>query len=168
MMNRQVLADKTKRREKDARLKQQANSARRKKDTKMLSDMATEVAETTTVDRTNKTSRKKRNIPEYLPEDILAMESHIDLPITLANSNEDQQNPNYRNRNIFFQDEKAPKDIKRGSKKIRVLRKENKLLPPKASAQSRYVRESWLKGRPGKRGEATLERRKYNTPFLVR
>ena len=149
-------------------MKQQADSVRRKKDRKTLSAIETEVEKAATADKLHRTGRNKRNIPEYLPEDILAMESHIDLPITLSSSNEDQQKSNYRNRNIFFHDEKAPKDVKRGSKKIRVLRKENDLLPPKASAQSRYIRESWLKGRPGKRGEVTFERRKYSTPFLVK
>ena len=119
-------------------------------------------------ERVTNRNRKKQQIPEYLPDEILAMEPQLELPADSSALNENVHQRDRRARNIHFRDEKAPKDLKYGSTKVRVLSENNKLLPPKANAQSRRIRESWLEGRPGKRGQAMFERQTISKPFLVK
>ena len=153
-------------------MKEQADSTRRKRKSDILShiddESSTKFEKTTIADEALMIRRKKRHIPEYVPDEILEMETPLEIPAILLSSPGGKHDSQLRNDIIYFQEEKAPRDIKRGSVKVRVLNEENMLLPPKAKPQSRHVRESWLKGRPGKRGEATFERRSINRPFLVK
>ena len=167
-----MAAEKVRRREKDARLKQQASFARRKEKPNALSpvnsQLPTGTEGTAITDGSPMTNRKKRHIPEYLPEEILAMEPSLEVSTALTALNGDERESQRRKRNIYFPDEKKAKDVKRGSLKVRVLNNENELLPPKANPQSRHIRETWLRGRPGKRGETMFERRSINKSFHVK
>ena len=128
----------------------------------------TSTEKTTIADEALTARRKKRHIPEYLPDEILEMEPPLEVSANFAASHADKRKSQHRNDIVYFQEKKGPKDIKRGSVKVRVLKEENDLLPPKAKSQSRHIRESWLKGRPGRRGEAMFERRSIKQSFLVK
>ena len=65
-------------------------------------------------------------------------------------------------------DDGPPKDRKVGTVTVSVLPKANDLLPPKASGESRKLREHWLAGKRkvGKKGAVAVERRSFGGGFV--
>lgn len=65
-------------------------------------------------------------------------------------------------------DNEPPKDRKVGTVTVSVLPKANDLLPPKATAESRKLREHWLAGKRkvGRKGAVAVERRSFGGGFV--
>lgn len=103
-------------------------------------------------------------LPALLPDDILAAEPAV-RPATPPLAQEPTKEHKPRKHLFVETDPKAPKDIKRGPVKVRVLEGGRQTLPPKASKESRNLRELWLGGRQGRNVAAVMERRKVGFGF---
>lgn len=156
---------KSKRRERDARLKEQAKAA--KKDTKApkVSQVKT-LIEGEAVDQDKAptseqppqaTHKKNHSLPTLLPDHILADEPTIGPPIPIPTPTNKASTPTKPKKKLLNLEQKPPKDVRNGRLKIRVLQEISDMLPPKASQQGRALREAWLMGR---RGGSGVERRK--------
>ena len=109
----------------------------------------------------------RRPLPALLPDDILAADP-VTRSLTPPLDQKHAEKPK-RKKHIFVETApKPPKDIKRGPVKIRVLEGGRQNLPPKASKESRNMKESWLVGRRGRNGAAVMERRKIGLGFTRR
>ncbi|KAJ9639457.1 hypothetical protein H2199_006490 [Coniosporium tulheliwenetii] len=115
------------------------------------------------------------NLPALLPDALLAAAPEVRPPTPPPPSATQAVAKKPKQHHRFLDaDEKPQKDLKRGPVNVRVLQQTNKLLAPKASANSRNLREAWLKGRTGLgRGSgkgmvgAKMERRAKKGGFLV-
>jgi len=100
-------------------------------------------------------------LPALLPDDILAAEPPVrpptPPPIALAVISKKQR--------FTDTDPRPPKDIKKGSIKVRVLEDNKSVLPPRASKVSKNLKESWLAGERGRK-KAVSRRRKTGIGFL--
>ena len=106
-----------------------------------------------------------RALPLLLPDEILAAQPVIPAPRRpFANSKVAIS----QKRKFFDLESKPPKDIKRGDVIIRVLQDKRSALPPKSSELSKSLRESWLNGRRGFKGEIMVPRRKLGGGFVRR
>ena len=164
---------KIKRKERDSRLKMQAKSA--KKYTKLQGesrakspDLENTLPEATTSANIQKPGAKakvsaKAPLPALLPDEILAAEPFVRPPTPPPSTNKTAVN---KKQKFFDVDSRPPKDIKRGNLKIRVLPEEWSSLPPKASQTSKALRESWLTGRQGFKGNVIVPRRKLGSRFV--
>ena len=110
----------------------------------------------------------KTPLPLLLPEEILAAQPVVHAPTstfpTFPNSKVDIS----QKRKFLDLKSKPPKDIKRGGVTIRVLQDNRSILPPKSSQASKTLRESWLSGRRGFKGEIGVPRRKLGGGFIRR
>ena len=107
----------------------------------------------------------KRSLPLLLPEEILAAQPVIPAPKPpFSNSKVAIR----QKRKFLDLESKPPKDIKRGDVTIRVLQDKRSVLPPKSSQFSKSLRESWLTGRRGFKGEIGVPRRKLGGGFVRR
>ena len=165
-------AGQTKREQHNARLEAQAKSSKKKRKLSSVSgsdeDNSGGVDETfpEAGDETTSTRKisRKRALPDRLPDDILASEPTITLPPMILDT--DQQSKKHKR---FLDTElKAPKDVKVGKKRIRVLPSEEKALAPKSNARSKVIREAWLAGRRGAKGEYVVPRKQTRRGFLVK
>ena len=106
--DRQAAVEKTRRRERDARLKEQADSTRRKRKSDILShiddESSTKFEKTTIADEALMIRRKKRHIPEYVPDEILEMETPLEIPAILLSSPGGKHDSQLRNDIIYFQE----------------------------------------------------------------
>ena len=112
----------------------------------------------------SQTSRKTP-LPLLLPEEILAAQPVVrapKLPFPKSKVAISQK------RKFLELESKPPKDIKRGDVTIRVLQDNRSILPPKSSQLSKTLRESWLMGRKGFKGEIGVPRRKLGAGFVRR
>lgn len=113
----------------------------------------------------NSRTSGKTPLPLLLPEEILAAQPVVRAPTpTLPNSKVAVS----QKRKFLDLESKPPKDIKRGGVTIRVLQDNRSILPPKSSQVSQTLRESWLSGRRGFKGEIAVPRRKLGGGFVRR
>ena len=194
MERRQKEEKKHKRREHDRRLRQQAKSAKDPKyndkpstedrRTKASSaknaeaDGQTPVGGSTSTGKfpsiisdegwrppANSRTSGKTPLPLLLPEEILAAQPVVRAPTsTLPNSKVAVS----QKRKFLDLESKPPKDIRRGGVTIRVLQDNRSILPPRSSQVSKALRESWLSGRRGFKGEIAVPRRKLGGGFIRR
>ena len=108
---------------------------------------------------------KKTTLPLLLPDEILAAQPVLSAPRRpFSNS----QVAMRQKRKFLDLESKPPKDIKRSDVTIRVLQDKRSVLPPKSSQVSKSLRESWLTGRRGFKGEIGVPRRKLSGGFVRR
>ncbi|KAI4214730.1 MAG: hypothetical protein LQ351_002805 [Letrouitia transgressa] len=103
-------------------------------------------------------------IPDLLPLELLAEEPAPRAPTPPFPSEHrpaQQTSLKAQKRKLLDQDPRPRKDIKVGKYKVRVLEAlvSQTGLPPKASKNSKAVRERWLVGREGAKGKMCVERR---------
>lgn len=90
------------------------------------------------------------NIPDLLPDELLATEAPVRLPTPPPSSNAGLS----KDTKTFepfaamkIPRESAPKDLIYNDLSVRVLGRKNALLPPKVTSRSKSIRDTWLKGR---------------------
>ncbi|RFU33525.1 hypothetical protein B7463_g2822, partial [Scytalidium lignicola] len=178
----QQLTERKKRKERDARLKKQAETAGKKRkkatqieeDEESLSEIELESDENLNAKTQNKkrrsdgdettvtlTGRKQKDLPFYLPEELLEddeEEPAMDLDLVREVK---------RPKKIKFSEllEKKPKDKRVGSTIYRVAGVSHPSLAPKATQQARSTKEQWLKGRSGK--AVGIQRKPFKSGFFV-
>ena len=174
--SRQKLQEKQRRRDRDARLKFQAKLARPSKRKLQGSTAETDslLSPSTLIGSFNdpnadsearsKASKESR-LPMLLPEEILSTEPMV-RPPTPPPQSFGRERRLVKKRRLLDIDSKPPKDIRHGSLIIRVLDSGPGNMPPKASKESRMVREAWLTGQRGPKGG--IERRKSGGGFVRR
>ena len=172
-VTRKKAARKLKRREHDVRLKMQAKSS---KERALRDQMPSqngpniENASKDTVAGTDDTSEAAKwsvgdPLPEYLPDEILA--AIPETPSAPVPSKLQSRKEPVRNKLKIFQTLSKPrKRVKRGSTVYQFLEDDGGILPPKVAKRSKSLRESWLSGRKGPRGEESIRRRKVGGGFV--
>ncbi|KAL8910730.1 MAG: hypothetical protein Q9171_004023 [Xanthocarpia ochracea] len=173
----QRAAEKQKRRERDMLLKSQAKGLKKESaqftSRKAPSDISTEDGGVEQkgfprLDDTNWANWTSGDaLPALLPDELLAAEPMARMPTPPLRRDVVKATVNTRRR-FLDQASKPPKDIQRGSVRIRVLEDRRAMLPPKVSKDSKMLRESWLAGRLGSKGRVVMERRKISTGFVRR
>lgn len=104
-------------------------------------------------------------LPELLPDEILAAVPEI--PSAPVPSNLQNLKAPIKSKLKIFQNMSNPrKRFKRGSTVFQVLEDDGGILPPKVAKRSMSLRESWLRGRCGPRGEETIRRKKVGGGFV--
>lgn len=172
---RQEAADKKKRKERDAQLKLQAKSARKKREALANDSQGKRVdsEEESSVGlndnghvgaKVTKWSSKDP-LPALLSDDVLTMEPTTRPPTPPRELTASNTLIN-RKRKFLDSEPKPPKDVKRGPVSVRVLENNRAILPPKASKASKALRESWLTGCRGPNGIAVVRRRKIGGGFV--
>lgn len=153
---------KIKRRGHDSRLKLQAKSAKKHAKIQRRSDPEhTSIGGQKTEGEAK--SSAKASLPILLPEEILAAKPVVRPPTPPSSTDK----TTIKKKQKFLDVEsRPPKDIKRGNVRIRVLQEERSILPPKASQTSKALRESWLAGRQGLKGNIVVPRRKLGGGFV--
>ena len=156
-LNRQEAAAREKRKRRDSRLKTQADSSKRKKRPgrdKGFNDFSSVEG-----------SGRVPVIPTLLPDEILAREPIVRPPTPPS---PDQNKTKSKPHKFFESETRHPKDFQRGSVKVRVMETSHGRLAPKVGKASKSLKESWLAGRQGRKGEGGFERRKIGGGFLRR
>ena len=166
---RQEKATKEKRQIRDARLKEQVQLAKEKR--RRHKDVSPEnqpdaITTDTLLGSHAATNGRKLDInsplPLFLPDEILAVEPVARLP-TLPPDLLASKPQKHR---FLEREPKHPKDVKHGPITFRVLKDNSSTLPPKVSKSSKSLREYWLSGQRGPRGNMELERRKISMGFV--
>lgn len=107
----------------------------------------------------------KMPLPLLLPEEILGAQPEVHaprLPVSRSKVAIGQK------RKFLDMESKPRKDIKRGDVTICFLQDNRSILPPKSSPLSQTLRECWLMGRRGFKGESGVPRRKVSGGFVRR
>lgn len=177
--SRKEAAKKQKRKERDVRLNLQAKSSRKRgiididqpKTSPKSKNNVTEKIPIHDEGHPQVPLSPDTPLPTFLPESILLAEPPIplpNLPSTLSNSKKPTKNTLAGKRSLLDRASKPPKDVKHGSRTIRVLKVDAGGLPPRASQQSKALRETWLAGcRGGSLGErGFVPRRKVRGGFV--
>ena len=167
--HRQKSALRAQRRDKDARLKSQAQAVKSQKPTKISSQGTSgaigsdEEREAYEATRLSASKMSKRGaLPALLPDELLATEPVTQPPqLALPMS----RHATSKKTRLFDEAQERPKDIKRGNRIVRVLQAQQTTLPPKSSATSKSTREKWLLGQRGFLGTASVPRRKPSGGF---
>lgn len=160
MYSRKVAQAKQKRKERDALLNSQAKSARKRDiieadQPKTSPKSKNKVMENDLIgDEANPKAALSLDtpLPTFLPESILLAEPPSSLPIppsALSKPKKKPKDPLAAKRKLLGLNTKPPKDVKHGSRVIRVLQTDRISLPPRASPSSKALREAWLAGRRG-------------------
>ena len=173
--NRQRAQEKQKRRDRDTRLKLQAQSARVSNypfkftpETDSPLSPGTLLGSAHSLNAESETrplNSKQSQLPILLPEEILEVEPAV-RPPTPPQEKPYTEKRVVTKRKLFEIDSRPPKDVKCGSFNVRVLPSEPGHMPPKASKASKSFREAWLTGQRGPRGG--IERRKPSGGFVRR
>lgn len=144
---------KQRRKERDARLKQQSEQSTRKsresKDLKIGDSVALPT----------------KKLPRFLPEEILADESFDRRPPTPEQDIQEEVEVSAAtaaSKKKSRLSSRPTRNLRVGSVNVRVLEKENRFLAPKSNRSSRSLKENWLVGRQ-RRG---FERSKVNGKFV--
>ena len=168
------MQEKQRHRDRDARLKLQAKSARPSKRKLKGSTAETDslLSPTTLIGSTSdpnadsearsKASKESR-LPVLLPEEILSTGPMI-RPLTPPPETSSRDRHLIKKRRLLDMNSKPPKDIRHGTLIVRVLDSGPGNMPPKASKESRMLREAWLTGQRGPKGG--IERRKLGGGFV--
>ncbi|KAF2239315.1 hypothetical protein EV356DRAFT_170069 [Viridothelium virens] len=108
---------------------------------------------------------RKKELPDLLPDEILAAAPPVRLPTPEPESEitfpERSPRTAEKVEQTLAKTAKAPKDVRRGPVKVRVLEEKNALLPPRANTQSRNLlegmrnRHGTLETKPLKKGFAS-------------
>ena len=148
-----------KRRDKDTRLKTQAQTAKSQKRTKLSSHIVTDtnslnddIESQAPAHKKISTLSNKAGLPAFLPDELLAAEPIIQQPQLLLPINTHVKSKKTK---LSEKREKGPKDVRRGNTIIRVFQAQESMLPPKSSSTSKSVREEWLLGRRVPRRKTT-------------
>jgi len=171
MYFRQQAADKRKRQEKSTRLEKQAQANKHKTAKSEAQPAKPSVDELppsagpgSDEDDDVDTEGDEDDGPDLLPADLL--ETDFTRPPTPppTGTSDKIALPS----KVIKLDNEPPRDRKVGNVTVSVLPKANDLLPPKASAESRKLREHWLAGRRkvGKKGAVAVERRSFGGGFV--
>ncbi|KAI4093458.1 MAG: hypothetical protein LQ344_002871 [Seirophora lacunosa] len=173
----QRAAGKQKRRERDRLLKLQAKNTKKQAEqmdaqestpaTPTRGDMEDSSSPSPSDSPNGFTWSSRDALPTLLPDEILAAEPVIRFP-TPSPERVVAKAPINKRQRFLEETSKRPKDIQKGNVRIRVLEEQRSILPPKVSKMSQSIRESWLVGRPGAKGRATVERRKMGSGFVRR
>ena len=87
-------------------------------------------------------------LPTALLDSIDAVRPPTPPPVRAGKTDEERRREKLNHHIKFLErTDKPAKDVKKGKLSVAVLAKQNRVLPPKASRDSRNVREHWLKGR---------------------
>lgn len=177
--SRKEAAKKQKRKERDARLNLQAKSSRKRgiieadqpKTSLKSKNNVTENVPVRDEGHPQVPQSPDTSLPTFLPESILLAEPPIplpNLPSNMSSSKKAPKNTLAGKRKLLDRINKPPKDVKHGSRTIRVLKVDGGGLPPRASQQSKALREAWLAGcRGGSLGErGSVPRRKVGGGFV--
>ncbi|KAI4270234.1 MAG: hypothetical protein LQ337_006810 [Flavoplaca oasis] len=165
----QRAAEKQRRRDRDSRLKLQAKiskvEAAKPKMKEEQADTSSEEDEDHPQNAVQDTWTRQDASPALLPDEILAAEPAPRMPTPPLRRDVMKATVNTRHR-FLDQASKPPKDIQTGNVRIRVLEDRRAILPPKVSKNSQMLRESWLAGRRGPKGNVLMKRRKMGTGFI--
>lgn len=167
-------ATKLRRRERDARLKLQAKSAKKERvatDQVPTTNMTVpETTSETTAQNAHEGSQTAKwsigdPLPELLPDEVLA--AVPETPSAPVSSVLQNRKDLVKNKlKLLHTMSKPPKRIKRGSAVIQFLEDDGGILPPKVSQRSMSLRQSWLIGRCGPQGKELIPRRKVGGGFV--
>ncbi|KAI9804110.1 MAG: hypothetical protein M1825_001512 [Sarcosagium campestre] len=177
---------KSKRKQRDAQLKQQAESTHLKKKQKLSKreaaarssdndyykdgDDASKDSDEPMADGDTPATKPfkfdRSSIPALLPDELLAIEPAERSPTPPPGAGVAAHGAEKRPRKIRFSDA-APADVRRGPVKVRVLEKSADYLTPKSGQFSKSLKLNWLYGRTG-RGGAKVPRRKKKVGFVRR
>ena len=172
---RQKAEEKRKRRERDLRLKIQAKTSKKTLENSLadgIIESESPISPDTLIgsvhtqgqqDHLNQEPPRKAPLPLLLPDEILNAEPIIPPP-TLPKNVPAVTSDLSRKRKLLETSSKPPKDVQHGDLKIRVLSSDPGYLPPKASKESKMLRESWLTGQRGPKGG--IARRKLGGGFV--
>jgi len=170
MYFRQQAADKRKRQEKSTRLEKQAQANKHKtakaeaQPAKPSVELPPSAGPDSDEDDAEDTEGDEDDEPDLLPADLL--DTDFTRPPTPPPTGKSDKIalPS----KVIKLDNEPPRDRKVGTVTVSVLPKANDLLPPKASAESRKLREHWLAGRRkvGKKGAVAVERRSFGGGFV--
>lgn len=171
---RQKAATKSRRRERDARLKLQAKSAKKERvatdQVPAINIAVPEPASETTAGNSHEASKPAKwsigdPLPELLPDEVLAAVPEApSAPIpSVLQSRKDLVKNKLK---LLHTMTKPPKRIKRGSAVIQFLEDDGGTLAPKVSKRSMSLRQSWLIGRCGPQGKELIPRRKVGGGFV--
>lgn len=104
-------------------------------------------------------------LPDLLPDELLTDDLFDRPPSPEAVTMEKDPKKQPAKRVIKF--DTKPKDVRAGPVNVSVLEKFNRYLPPKVNRSSRNLKESWLAGRRGIKGQSH-ERQKYRHDFVCK
>lgn len=103
-------------------------------------------------------------VPALLPDSILLVEPANPV----LNSNPISMKSHSTRHRLLGLTAIPPKDLKHGSKTVRVLESNRVLLPPRSALRGKTLRESWLSGRRGRDPNGTVPRRNMGNGFVRR
>ncbi|KAL8898663.1 MAG: hypothetical protein Q9192_001965 [Flavoplaca navasiana] len=165
----QRAVEKQRRRDRDSRLKSQAKiskgEAAKLRTKEEQADTSSEEDKDHPQNAEQDTWTTQDALPAVLPDEILAAEPARRMPTPPLRRDVVKATANTRHR-FLDQTSKPPKDIQTGNVRIRVLEDRRAILPPKVSKNSQMLRESWLAGRRGPKGNVLMKRRKIGTGFI--
>lgn len=133
-------AEKSRRRKRDVHLKEQALAATKRRTQSKPKPAA--AAATATVPLPVGSTIQDDDLPEDLPDDILALESRPQL-LNVSG----KQKPKANKLKRLDKQSKPVKDVKISHKNIRVLPNTNLSLPPAVVRQTANIKEAWLRVR---------------------
>jgi len=167
MQYRQQAADKRKRQEKSSRLEKQAQANKDKTSKAEAQPAKASVEEPPTTglgSDEDDPEDDEDDEPDLLPEELLDTDFTRPPTPPPTGTSDKIALPS----KVIKLDDEPPRDRKVGTVTVSVLPKANDLLPPKASAESKKLREHWLAGKRkvGKKGAVAVERRSFGGSFV--
>jgi hypothetical protein len=135
MLRKREEDERTRRRNQDSQLKKQAQSSKKRQRQEDLTE-----------EGTSKRQFDFDHLPNLLPEELLATEAPKRSPTPPAGDALPQRAQTLKGFGKRRNEEVPPADVVHKGTKIRVLPKTNKALPPRTNAQSKNIREHWMKG----------------------
>lgn len=163
-LSRQKVAATQKRKERDIRLKFQAHS--KKRNVKELDLPSDAIENAPTREKINDNIGSQNLVPALLPASILLVEPAGQVfRSSLISKKSDSTS--HRLLNLLAV---PPKDLKQGTKTVRILESNRILLPPRSALCGQTLRESWIFGqRSGGQGRnGVVPRRKMRNGFIRR
>ena len=159
LLRKQEQDERAKRRKRDTEMKAQVKKSEKRQRREADED------ETTTA---KKTRYDLTNLPDFLPEELLATEAPergpTPPPVPVSRVKKLTGTGKVRRK-----EEKAPKDVVHEGTKIRVLQTANKALPPKSKVTSKNTKSQLMQGRAAlqkasKRGDSTAKMQRRSGP----
>lgn len=161
-LSRHKVAATQKRKERDIRLKFQAQSRKRNA---MELDLPSDTIENApTGDKINDNVEEQNPISALLPESILLVEPAG--PVFKSHPTSKKSDSN--SQRLISLIAVPPKDLKQGVKTVRILESHRVLLPPRSALCGKTLRESWIFGRRsrGRDCNGVVPRRKMGNGFV--
>lgn len=163
-LSRQKVAATQKRKKRDIRLKFQAHS--KKRNVKELDLPSDTIEDAPTGEKINDKTGPQNLVPALLPASILLVEPAG--PVFRSNlTSKKSDSTSHRLLNLLAV---PPKDLKEGTKTVRILETNRVLLPPRSALCGKTLRESWIFGRRsgGQGRNGIVPRRKTGNGFIRR